>query len=76
MMIKSINYLEPGDVIFPVEMSDNAAVVLRTCGREVEIMWCDYSIGRIQEKDLVNFDCAGHNIVEKLWELRAWMMRE
>ena len=75
-MIKSVNYLKPGDIIFPVEMSDNAAVVLRTCSMEVEIMWCDYSIGRIQEKDLVDFSCAGYNIAEKLWELKAWMMRE
>lgn len=54
-MIKSINYLEPGDVIFPVEMPDNAAVVVRTCGREVEIIWSDYSIGRIQDKRFDRF---------------------
>lgn len=65
-MIKSINYLEVGDVICPVEYPDNQAIIVRIGYREVEIIWNDGSIGRIQEKDLIDFNTTGKNYLNEL----------
>jgi len=65
-MIKSINYLEVGDVICPVDFPDNQAIIVRINYREVEIIWSDGSIGRIQEKDLLDFNATGKNYLNEL----------
>ena len=65
-MIKSIEYLEIGDVIYPIDLPDNYAMVVRVVHREVEIIWNDGSIGRVQEKDLIDFNTTGKNYLKEL----------
>jgi hypothetical protein len=70
-MIKSGIYLRTGDIIYPIEVPDYRAVVLRSNQWQVEILWDDGFIGKIEEKDLVNFNITGENIEYKVKELLA-----
>ncbi len=65
-MIKNISYLKPGDSIYPIDLPDNYAMVVRVVHREVEMIWNDGSIGRIQEKDLKDFNTTGKNYLKEL----------
>lgn len=70
-MIKSGMYLKMGDIIYPIEIPDNRAVVLKSNEWHTEILWDDGSIGRIEVRDLENFDTTGENIEYKVKELLA-----
>ena len=68
-MIKSIEYLEVGDAIYPIDYPDNLAMIARIGFREIEIIWNDGSIGRIKERDLKDFDTNGKNYLNELNEM-------
>lgn len=65
-MIKSIDYLEVGDIIYPIDFPDNQAIIVRIGYRAVEIIWSDGSIGRIQEQDLLDFNVTEKNYLNEL----------
>lgn len=70
-MIKSGIYLKMGDIIYSIEIPDNRAVVLRSSEWQTEILWNDGSIGKIEARDLGEFDTTGENIEYKVKELLA-----
>lgn len=70
-MIKSGIYLRTGDIIYPIEMSDNRAVVLRSNEWWTDILWDDGSSGKIEARNLGEFDTTGENIEYKIKELLA-----
>lgn len=70
-MIKSGMYLKMGDIIYPIEIPDNRAVVLRSSEWWTDILWDDGSIGKIEARNLESFDITGENIEYKVKELLA-----
>ena len=70
-MIKSGMYLNMGDIIYSIEIPDNRAVVLRSNEWHTEILWDDGSIGKIEARNLEEFDIVGVNIEYKVKELLA-----
>ena len=70
-MIKSGIYLKIGDIIYFIEILDNKAVVLRSNEWWTDIFWDDGSSGRIEVRNLGEFDTTGENIEYKVKELLA-----
>lgn len=60
-MIKSINWLKVGDVIYPVEYSDDMAIVSHVSLKTVDIIWDDGSVSKITEDDLEDFNKTDEN---------------
>lgn len=60
-MIKSINQLSVGDVVYPVEYSDDMAIVTHVSPRTADIIWDDGSVSKITEDDLEDFNKTDEN---------------
>lgn len=61
IMIKSISWLKVGDVVYPVEYSDDMAIVSHVSPRTADIIWDDGSVSKITEDDLEDFNKTDEN---------------
>lgn len=61
IMIKSISWLKVGDAVYPVEYSDDMAIVSHISPRTADIIWDDGSVSKITEDNMEDFNKTDEN---------------